>query len=374
VEIHLDTGEHITCTFTNEHQIGNITIAKEAPGGGATQFHFGGDMGLFGLTDGTTGTQYGIPAGDYTVTETMPLPSPWALTDVTCVGGDSDPYSDAYGEGVTIHLETGEHITCTFTNTQVGTIVVEKQTDPDGASDSFSFSGDAAGTISDGGQIVVGDLLPGTYTSQETEPFGWDLTSIVCDDTNSSGVGNTATFQLDPGETVKCTFNNWLREASIGGWIWDDANFDGIQDPGERGIAGVTVILYDCFEELLDTTTSGADGMYAFDGVIAGDYILAFVPPLGHVFAPQDQGSDDEVDSEPDRITGETDCFAFDAREDMMGWDVGLFELPQPPPEQPDQPEPPPVVPEASTLLLLGSAAASLVGYAGAQWRARRRK
>ena len=42
--------------------------------------------------------------------------------------------------------------------------------------------------------------------------------------------------------------------------------------------------------------------------------------------------------------------------------------------EVPGQQEPPPVVPEASTLLLLGSAATGLAGYVGLQIRARRRK
>ena len=46
---------------------------------------------------------------------------------------------------------------------------------------------------------------------------------------------------------------------------------------------------------------------------------------------------------------------------------------PPPTPTQPP-PEPPPVVPEASTLLLLGTSASALAGYAGLQWRARRKR
>jgi hypothetical protein len=92
----------------------------------------------------------------------------------------------------------------------VGTIIVEKQTDPDGAPDMFTFTGDAAGTISDDQQIIVSGLPPGTYSSQEAVPAGWDLTSIVCDDSNSSGdvSTRTATFVLEAGETVICTFTN----------------------------------------------------------------------------------------------------------------------------------------------------------------------
>lgn len=93
-----------------------------------------------------------------------------------------------------------------------GTIIVEKQTDPDGAPDSFTFTGDVAGAIADDEQIVVSQLTPGTYTSTETVPAGWELIAIICDDGNSTGdvASFTATFQVESDETVKCTFYNRL--------------------------------------------------------------------------------------------------------------------------------------------------------------------
>jgi hypothetical protein len=96
---------------------------------------------------------------------------------------------------------------------------VEKQTIPDGAVGSFTFTGDVAGTISGGQQIVVSGLLPGTYTSTETVPAGWHLTSISCDDGNSSGASATATFRLEAGETVKCTFTNTKSGGPVGGIV-----------------------------------------------------------------------------------------------------------------------------------------------------------
>ncbi|MBN2088428.1 PKD domain-containing protein [candidate division KSB1 bacterium] len=93
---------------------------------------------------------------------------------------------------------------------QPGTIIIEKQTYPDGAMDAFTFTGDAAGSIADGGQIVVSKLMPGTYTAQEVVPDGWILSSIVLDDNNSTGDVNTGTvtFRLESGETVKAVFTN----------------------------------------------------------------------------------------------------------------------------------------------------------------------
>ena len=72
-----------------------------------------------------------------------------------------------------------------------------------------TFTGDAAGTIADGETISL-DVVPGTYTSTETVPDGWVLSSIVCDDDDSVGdrTTATATFEVAAGETVTCTFTN----------------------------------------------------------------------------------------------------------------------------------------------------------------------
>ena len=56
----------------------------------------------------------------------------------------------------TIDLDAGETITCTFTNTQLGTIIVEKQAMPDGDPTSFTFIGDVAASLSDGQTAPVG--------------------------------------------------------------------------------------------------------------------------------------------------------------------------------------------------------------------------
>jgi hypothetical protein len=90
-------------------------------------------------------------------------------------------------------------------------IIVEKQTEPDGAvgSFTFTFTGAPAGTISDNGQIMV-PVVPGTYISTEVPVTGFDLASISCDDSDSTGniAARTAIFNVDPGETVTCTFTN----------------------------------------------------------------------------------------------------------------------------------------------------------------------
>lgn len=147
-------------------------------------------------TSGGTGSisASNVPAGTYSIFETVP--ADWQLVSATCSDGNP-PNAVAVSEG--------ETVTCTFTNTKLVTVIVEKQTLPNGSPQTFRFMGDVAGTIGDGGQIALGNLLPGTYTSTETPAEGWALTSIVCDDGNSTGDTGTgqATFNLEAGETVR---------------------------------------------------------------------------------------------------------------------------------------------------------------------------
>jgi len=201
----LDSRETVTCTFTNT-QRGYILVDKVTdPSGATTSFDFaltGGPSALnqnFSLTDADPPRDSGpIPAGSgHSVTETVP--SGWDLTGATCSDG-SDPSA--------IVLAPDETVTCTFNNTQRATMVIEKQVQHGGENDAFIFA--------------IPNLLAGTYTSTEDDPApGFDLTAITCDDggsaTPSTGDlgARTATFQLEQGERVTCTFTNTLQTGTI---------------------------------------------------------------------------------------------------------------------------------------------------------------
>jgi spore coat protein A len=105
-----------------------------------------------------------------------------------------------------------------------GTIVLEKQTIPDGEPELFTFAGDVAGSLQDGEALVVEPLPPDIYQSTEQVPSGWELTSIVCDDADSSGdLGTaTATFQLSVSDVAArrpatCVFTNCILELTLSG-------------------------------------------------------------------------------------------------------------------------------------------------------------
>jgi len=203
-------GETVRCVYTNT-QKGRIEIEKQTlPDGSNATFGFTGDITAT-LGDGDSEGANVVP-GTYHVTESAK--AGWDLTSIVCNDGDS---SGVIGTGVaTFKVAPGETVRCVYTNTQRGTIIAKKVTDPSpNTTDSFAFTGDASGSIKDGQTIEVSNLKPGTYTSTETDPAPkFELTNISCDDGSSATPSTVnlgtlkATFKLDPGETVTCTFTN----------------------------------------------------------------------------------------------------------------------------------------------------------------------
>jgi len=118
--------------------------------------------------------------------------------------------------------------------------------------------------------------------------------------------------------------------ASLGDFVWYDTDDDGIQDEGEVGVQDVSVYLLDCAGHVLASTVTDAYGYYLFSNLTPGNYNVHFVAPLGYVFSPQDQGSDDAMDSDVNPADGMTVCTTLESGENDMTWDAGLF-LPPPP-------------------------------------------
>jgi uncharacterized repeat protein (TIGR01451 family) len=223
----LQAGEVVTCVFTNTKE-GSIEVRKVTdPADSPETFTFSSDVdGLFSqgsdeLGNGDSRKQGGLLPGTYTVNEVTELG--WDLTDLTCTGGSFQAATDggALTGKVDIDLQPGEDIVCTYTNTERGAIVVKKNAigaDEGDSGETFSYTGDAAGSISipiaSDEEIRVDNLVPGTYTSTEGFTTGWSLDSITCDDGESdtpsttSAATSTASFKVDPGETVVCTFTN----------------------------------------------------------------------------------------------------------------------------------------------------------------------
>ena len=100
---------------------------------------------------------------------------------------------------------------------------------------------------------------------------------------------------------------------------------NGIQDPNEPGVAGVTVTLQDSNGNLVDSDTTDGQGIYGFDDVAPGNYKVTVTRPGGFTgFAPVNQGGNDDLDSDinPD---GMSDVFSVAPNETKDDVDAGLI-------------------------------------------------
>ena len=217
----IDPAETVTCTFTNVDQRGHIVIEKAVspPGAGDQFFTFnlpgaGQCIGTATLTENQT-FDCVVPTGTYEVTEQDPAPN-FALDQITC--DDTDSTGDVGTRTATYVIDPAETVTCTFTNVdQRGHIVIEKAVSPPGAGDQFfTFNLPGAGQCFGSARLAENQtfdcVVPtGTYEVTEQDPApNFALDQITCDDTDSTGdVGTrTATYVIDPAETVTCTFTN----------------------------------------------------------------------------------------------------------------------------------------------------------------------
>lgn len=139
------------------------------------------------------------------------------------------------------------------------------------------------------------------------------------------------------------------NNASYGDRVWlekEPGGPDGIQDPGEEGVNGILVYLYEdsgsglfgdgianpADDRLVGFTVTadnylGEPGYYLFSELDRGNYYAVFEIPEAYTVSPAHQGGDDAVDSDIEFsnnvwVTPITD---LEEMEDDRTWDVGLW-------------------------------------------------
>jgi hypothetical protein len=155
-------------------------------------------------------------------------------------------------------------------------------------------------------QGTVGSPAPTT-----TLPTGWSNVSEDCCD-NTGNDGNTnGNLIVVVGVTDVTNANFGITQPlSVGNLVWNDINKDGQKDAGENGIAGATVYIYaDANTDgtpdgaALQNTTTNANGLYIFNGLTPGNYVIGVVPPVpgsgaGYTSTPINEGNpNDNVDN-----------------------------------------------------------------------------
>ncbi len=168
----------------------------------------------------------------------------------------------------------------------------------------------------DGSYSFTG-LRPGTYTVTEPppEPTGF-LQGLNTRGNVTPLPLNTAVDQIDTitvpsgGSAVENDFGKILP-ASVSGFVYVDANKDGLRTSGETGLGGITVVLTGTDDTGTITpitmTTSFTDGSYDFTGLRPGTYIVTEPPPepAGYIQGQNTRGNITPLpfDSTVDQIT-----------------------------------------------------------------------
>ncbi len=110
------------------------------------------------------------------------------------------------------------------------------------------------------------------------------------------------------------------------GRVFFDQNLDGLQNEGEPGLEGVVVELYDEELVLRRTAVTTAAGTYRLEPK-EGGWHLKFVLPANYAFTAQDVGFDDDIDSDADPDSGETDPFQVEINMSYPHVDAGVYSL-----------------------------------------------
>ncbi len=291
---------------------GTYSVCFQMPSGyTVTPPNQGSDDALDSDADVTTGCTptVTLQAGDRNLTLDMGLQTPPELAglgDFVWLDLNKNGLQDAGEPGV-------PGVTVTLRN-QAGTIIDTRITN---ASGYYSFT----------------DLPPATYSVCFTAPQGYTFTlpnvggnDAIDSDANPLN-GCTPQVTLAAGEfnpTLDAGLVSTL--ARLGDFVWHDLNHNGIQDAGEPGIPGVTVTLRDGTNNVLSTTQTNGGGLYLFDNLQPGSYIVCFTLPVGFVFSPPNQGGNDAIDSDADMVTGCVSTVALQPGESNLTIDAGMYQ------------------------------------------------
>jgi serine-aspartate repeat-containing protein C/D/E len=172
----------------------------------------------------------------------------------------------------------------------------------------YVATGKTALTDASGNYKFTG-LLPGEYQVVETQPDGYlsvgDTPGTVGGQTRGEVVtvdilGN---INLDGGDDSIHNDFAEVQPASLSGYVYVDANNNGVYDTGETPISGVQLTLIDAGGETINlTTVTNEAGYYHFGGLMPGTYGVAETQPDGYLDGLDAAGSAGGVAHNPGNL------------------------------------------------------------------------
>jgi hypothetical protein len=142
---------------------------------------------------------------------------------------------------------------------------------------------------------------------------GQGSASTYVDDSNPSCSAVTLSPSSTQDETIDFGYVP-QGDSAIGDFVWVDSNSNGVQDAGEPGVPGVTVLLSanSACTGIISQTTTDALGYYHFTGLLAGGYYVCIANssiPAGYQLTAAGMGGDPAKDSNGAVITSYFSAF-----------------------------------------------------------------
>ena len=233
----------------------NFVVTGPASGAilsGANTVQVNGALDVFGSP---------VPSAQDTVQYTCAAPASigdYVWEDMNGDGRQNEPAS-AGRNGVTVKLLNAS-----------GTVIATTVTANDGGGNP--------------GYYLFANLAPGTYAVEFVAPAGYVFTTPNADGLGISGpansdadrtTGRTAQVTLAGGDAVRYVDAGLYRPASLGDFIFLDANGNGVQDPGETtGIHNVPISATNVGTGVVYSATS-VNGAYLISNLPPGDYLVS---------------------------------------------------------------------------------------------------
>lgn len=196
--------------------------------------------------------------------------------------------------------------------------------------------------VTPGANYSVGFSLPPAFLFSAADQGGNDNTDSDVNNTpGAASFGRTTTFTVNAGQQITNVDAGLVPQsstrASLGDFVWEDLDRDGIQDAGEPGIAGIAVALLDASSNPIDadnnagngiqplTTTTDAFGYYQFTNLLPGNYIVSFTKPTGYTISAAFQGSDVSIDNNANPANGRSSLVTLLAADRVSTIDCGMY-------------------------------------------------
>jgi len=145
-------------------------------------------------------------------------------------------------------------------------------------------------TVTDAsGAYRFDNLLPGRYRIVETQPQGYLSVGARAGTVAGQTRGSVATpdvltdIDLAGGEDSSNNDFAEVRPASLRGYVYHDANDNGIRDQGESPIANAELRVQNVASGFSITVWTDATGLWCAEGLLPGEYRVLEVQPAGYL-------------------------------------------------------------------------------------------